>query len=117
MKINLTPTNRMKRLKRNVYINDKRTSLSIHSYLWEDVERAAREEGLTIDEVCELISDNKPESASMSDAIRYTMWETMNSRTAAKPKTTKTKGQAAEMVMPFPSYFFRALELLRRTQF
>ncbi len=117
MKLNLTPTNRMKRLKRNVYINDKRTSLSIHSYLWEDVELAAREEGLTIDEVCELISEHKPEGASMSDAIRYTMWETMNNRKAPQSKAAKTKNQAAEIVMPFPSYFFRALELLRQTQF
>ena len=60
-----TSHNPMKKLKKNVYIDGRRTSMSFESYIWEQLERLGHEESLTVDELFSTIEASRPDDLNI----------------------------------------------------
>ncbi|MCE2517529.1 MAG: ribbon-helix-helix domain-containing protein, partial [Alphaproteobacteria bacterium] len=52
--------NPLKKIKKNVYIEGRRTSMSFEDYIWEQLERLGHEENMTVDEICTEIERARP---------------------------------------------------------
>jgi predicted DNA-binding ribbon-helix-helix protein len=55
---------------RNVTVLDKRTSLRMEPEMWDALEDVAHRERATVDDVCDIIVQQKPDAASLTAAIR-----------------------------------------------
>jgi predicted DNA-binding ribbon-helix-helix protein len=62
------PFNTIKRY--NIYINGKRTSVTLEPKSWEVIKSIAAYEKISVDDLCELISSRRGTSSNMSSAIR-----------------------------------------------
>ena len=103
--------NPLRREKRNVYINGKRTSLSIETYIWAELDRISVEENLTIDDLCSKIDECRNKKINLSAVIRFL---TLQVNAASRHKHHgETIDSLAEPPMAFPSPFYVALESIR----
>ncbi|MEC8727820.1 MAG: ribbon-helix-helix domain-containing protein [Candidatus Puniceispirillales bacterium] len=64
------PVNPLARIKRNVIINKKRTTLMLEQEIWTILDELAREEGLTLDELCHKIHYSHHGEESISSVLR-----------------------------------------------
>lgn len=100
--------------KRNVYIRNSRTSLSLEAYIWVALEKIARNEGLTIDDICSLIDSSYKGRESLSAVIRYIcllVIDEPNHPPLRHADATSTSTAAEEMAS-FPSKFHQVLASL-----
>ena len=107
--------NPMHREKRNVYINGKRTSLSIEAYIWAEIDYLSASENITIDEFCSKIDEYRDKRFSLPSVIRY-ISVLINANQSNPPIETvqgTIQGEMAETPMTFPSPFYVALEKIR----
>ena len=107
--------NPMHREKRNVYINGKRTSLSIEAYIWDEIDQLSAHENITIDEFCSKIDEYRDKRFSLPSVIRYI--SVLINANRSNPPTGAIQGashgEMAETPMTFPSPFYMALEKIR----
>ena len=107
--------NPMHREKRNVYINGKRTSLSIEAYIWAKIDHLSASENITIDEFCSKIDEYRDKRFSLPSVIRY-ISVLINANRSDSPIGSvqgASHGEMAETPMTFPSPFYMALEKIR----
>ena len=104
------PQNPMRREKRNVYINGKRTSLSIETYIWAEIDHLSANENITIDEFCSKIDDYRDKRFSLPSVIRY-ISVLINANNPLSQGSVH--GELAEARMTFPSPFYMAFEKIR----
>ena len=102
--------NPLARMKRNVYIGQNRTSLSFEKYVWENIDRIAREENLTVDEICSKIDGLRPKDHNLSTLIRFLVHEVTDLRPDI---TADNKLDLAETAHPFPSPLYVALNKIQ----
>ena len=107
--------NPMHREKRNVYINGKRTSLSIEAYIWAEIDQLSARENITIDEFCSKIDEYRDKRFSLPSVIRYISVLINANRSGAPVGAIQgaSHGEMAETPMTFPSPFYMALEKIR----
>ena len=111
--------NPMHREKRNVYINGKRTSLSIEAYIWSEIDQLSARENITIDEFCSKVDDYRDKRFSLPSVIRYisVLINTHRGNPATEPSQEAIhgaiQGEMAETPLTFPSPFYMALEKIR----
>ena len=88
------------REKRNIYIGRNRTSLSFEQYVWENIDRIAREENISVDDICSKIEALRNKSYTLSTLIRYLVHEV----TDLRPDIVSDDGlDLGESSHPFPS--------------
>lgn len=56
--------------KRNIVVDDKRTSVTLEPLVWEILHEIASEQDCTIHELCSFINERKGANSSLSSAIR-----------------------------------------------
>jgi len=99
------------KVKRNVTIDKRRTTLMLEQEIWNILDELAREEGLTLDELCQNIYLAHQCNESISSVIRIV------AVLACRVLSPKTKSQNPyEFQSPqmlFPSRFHQALERLK----
>ena len=101
------------REKRNVYIGRNRTSLSFESYVWDNIDRIAREENISVDDICSKIEGLRGENRTLSTLIRYIVHEV----TDLRPNIgAHCDGALAEASATFPSPLYVALGKLKKVQ-
>ena len=107
--------NPMHREKRNVYINGKRTSLSIEAYIWSEIDQLSARENITIDEFCSKIDEYRDKRFSLPSVIRYisVLINTNRSNSPIGSVQGASQGEMAETPLTFPSPFYLALEKIR----
>ena len=107
--------NPMHREKRNVYINGKRTSLSIEAYIWAEIDLLSAHENITIDEFCSKIDEYRDKRFSLPSVIRYisVLINTNRGNPYMVDIQGTVQGEMAETPMTFPSPFYMALEKIR----
>ncbi len=107
--------NPMHREKRNVYINGKRTSLSIEAYIWAEIDQLSARENITIDEFCSKIDEYRDKRFSLPSVIRYISVLINANRSGAPVGAIQgaSHGEMTETPMTFPSPFYMALEKIR----
>ena len=103
----------MEREKRNVYINGKRTSLSIESYIWAEIDQLSANKNITIDELCSKIDEYRDKRFSLPSVIRYISVLINANRGQGASLQPIHDGEMAETPMTFPSPFYMALEKIR----
>lgn len=101
--------NPMRREKRNVYINGKRTSLSIESYIWAEIDQLSADENISVDELCSKIDEYRDKRFSLPAVIRYLSVQVK----AHQHRDHVLNGELAETKLTFPSPFYLALEKIR----
>ncbi len=107
--------NPMHREKRNVYINGKRTSLSIEAYIWAEIDQLSARENITIDEFCSQIDEYRDKRFSLPSVIRYisVLINANQSNPHIENVQGAIQGEMAETPLTFPSPFYMALEKIR----
>ncbi len=98
------------RFKRNIYIGQNRTSLSFEKYVWDNIDKIAREENLTVDEICSRIEGVRPEDYTLSALVRYLVHEVADLRLDI---TAEHNQDMHERVHPFPSPLHVALTKIK----
>jgi predicted DNA-binding ribbon-helix-helix protein len=104
--INITNGNPLKKIKRNIYIQGRRTSMSFERYIWEQLDRLSREENMTVDQVFSEIESIRPQHLNISTVIRYIVVTISNMR------ESPASGNIFEMNEPpqhFPSALYTVL--------
>jgi len=101
----------LKREKRNVYIGNRRTTLSFEYYVWEALEETSRYESQSIDMICSEIVANYTGRENISTVIRYLVLEATRLRMEAEIEA-RQKGGLQENSIPFPSPLYAALAKL-----
>ena len=103
-------SNPMKKLKKNIYIDGRRTSISFEGYIWEQLERLGHEERLTSDELFSTIEASRPDDLNISSVIRYLVLKILAMREHAGLETIE---ELHEQNSPFPSPFYNVLASLK----
>jgi len=101
----------LRREKRNVYIGDRRTTLSFECYVWEALEELGRYESQSVDEICSQIVANYRGDENISTVIRYLVLEATRMRVMAEMQVWRGD-DLHENVMPFPSPLYAAMAKL-----
>jgi predicted DNA-binding ribbon-helix-helix protein len=99
------------REKRNVYIGNRRTTLSFEWYVWEALEELGRYESQSVDEICSQIVANYRGGENISTVIRYLVLEATRMRVMAEMQAWRGD-DLHENVMPFPSPLYAAMAKL-----
>lgn len=55
---------------RNIYVGKRRTSVRLEPETWDSLQDICKDEEITIKMIINLINDTKPESQSLTSAIR-----------------------------------------------
>lgn len=92
--------NPLKKIKKNVYIDGRRTSMSFEGYIWEQLERLGHEENLTVDQLCSEIERSRPDHLNISSVIRYLVLKICDMRDGAAASMTCEMNETAPA---FPS--------------
>lgn len=98
--------NPFKKEKKNIRIQGRRTSMSFEAYIWEQLDRLVKEEGIDLDEICSEIDKNRPKNLNLSTVIRYVVL------TIAMMRESTPAGGGFEMrqdIAPFPSLLHTVL--------
>lgn len=103
-------SNPLKRTKRNVYINGKRTSISMESYIWDEIDQISANENMTVDELCTKIYEHCNKRFSIPSVMRYISVEVKNHY----HQDVFMHGEMAEEKLSFPSPFYVALQRLSK---
>jgi len=107
----LTTVHPMEREKRNIYINGKRTSLLLETYIWRELDKLSLDENISLDEICTSIDQCRDPNFNLTTVIRYlTMKIHMIEDQSHQHSRQK---EMAETPMVFPSAFYVALESIR----
>jgi predicted DNA-binding ribbon-helix-helix protein len=101
----------LRREKRNVYIGDRRTTLSFECYVWEALEELGRYESQSVDEICSQIVANYRGDENITTVIRYLVLEATRMRVMAEMQVWRGD-DLHESVMPFPSPLYAAMAKL-----
>ena len=104
------------REKRNVYIGKNRTSLSFEIYVWENIDRIAREENLSVDDICSKVEVFRTEKCTLSTLIRFIVHEVTENRTDDDEDEDNEVQTLNESGRPFPSPLYSALAKLKNIQ-
>lgn len=99
------------RQKRNIYIGKNRTSLSFEQYVWDNIDRIAREENLSVDDICSKIDALRKNDHTLSTLIRYIVHEVTDLRPDI---TANGLYDMTETTHPFPSPLYVALEKIKK---
>lgn len=105
-----TSNNPLKKLKKNVYIDGRRTSISFESYIWEQLERLSHEESLTVDQLFSTIEASRPDDMNISSVIRYLILKVLAMRERGSLETVDELNEAES---PFPSPLYNVLASLK----
>ena len=105
--------NPLMREKRNIYIGRNRTSLSFETYVWENIDRIAKDEGLSVDDICSKIDEFRGKKGTLSTLIRFIVHEVTHMRVEVPVEEEET---LAERGQPFPSPLYMALTKLKQIQ-
>ena len=62
------PASTGRRLKRNVRIGDRRTTIVLEAYVWESIDSMLHREGVSIDEFCNRVEATRLQSSMASSA-------------------------------------------------
>ena len=60
------PASTGRRLKRNVRIGDRRTTIVLEAYVWESIDSMLHREGVSIDEFCNRVEATRLQSSIAS---------------------------------------------------
>ena len=101
----------LERQKRNIYIGDNRTSLSLEQYVWDSIDRIAREENISVDDICSEVEALRVENYTLSTLIRYIVHEITDLR---QDITSQHDFNIAETSHPFPSPLYVALGKIKK---
>lgn len=99
------------RIRKNITIGNRRTSVSLEEQVWEGLTDICRREGLTIDGLCTAVDARRKES-SMSSSLRVFLltYFRLVTETMEEQRDSPRPGFAHPPQHPFPSYFEIALE-------
>ncbi len=64
--------------KRNVFIGEKRTSVTLEPQVWSILHDVAEQQGCDVHELCAHINDRKADGTSLSSAIRVFLISYLN---------------------------------------
>ena len=95
------------KIKRNVTIDTRRTTLMLEQEIWNILDELAREEGLTIDELCQKIYLAHQGDESISSVIRIVA--VLACRVLSAETNTQNPHELQSPQMLFPSRFHQAL--------
>lgn len=95
------------KVKRNVTINKRRTTLMLEQEIWNILDELTREEGLTLDELCQKIYLAHQGDESISSAIRIVA--VLACRVITPETTSHHPHELQSPQMLFPSRFHQAL--------
>ena len=107
--INDNGVNPVTKIKRNVTINHHRTTLMLEQEIWIILDELAREEGLTLDELCNKINHYHHGPESLSSVLRIIA---VLACRVNKPRKTKHDDAFHNTQMLFPSRLHQALNRL-----
>ncbi len=93
------------KVKKNVYLGGRRTSIHLESYVWEQLDRLSREASLTMDELCTAIEISRPDHFNISAVIRYVTLQVsvMRERKRWLSSDTEQNNELNEAAVSFPS--------------
>ncbi len=105
------------KVKKNVYLDGRRTSIYLESYIWEQLERLSREESLTMDELCTAIETSRPDHFSISAVIRYVTLKVsaMRERKRVLSSDAEPNNELNEAAVSFPSALHTILANINNT--
>ena len=103
----------LQRKKRNIYIGRNRTSLSFEQYVWDNIDRIAREENISVDDICSKIEEVRNDNYTLSTLIRYIVHEVTDLR---QDITSENSFDMAETAHPFPSPLYVALSKIKKVK-
>ncbi|MBL6781418.1 MAG: ribbon-helix-helix domain-containing protein [Alphaproteobacteria bacterium] len=101
--------NPITKIKRNVKIDQRRTTLMLEQEIWTILDELAREEGLTLDQLCNKIHHSHDGSESISSVLRIIAVLACRINQANTSPHDKTFHQTQ---MVFPSPLHQALSRL-----
>ena len=99
-KIDYTNRNPLRKIKKNIYIKGRRTSMSFEDYVWEQLEHLGHQENMTVDEICTEIELRRPEDLNISTVIRYL---TVTISTMRETQSADVGFELNETARSFPS--------------
>ena len=84
--------------------------MSFEEYVWENIDRIAREENMSVDEICSKVEGLRPKNFNLSTLMRYLVHEV----TDLRPDITVDGMDLAEPLHPFPSPLHVALHKIKK---
>lgn len=100
------------RIRKNVTIGNRRTSVSLEAQVWNGLSEICRREDIGIDGLCTAVAERRKES-SMSSALRVfllTYFRLVVSNIEDSLSAAAPAGLAEAAQPPIPGYFETALE-------
>ena len=106
----------LQKMKRNVYIGKKRTTLAFEAYIWKLLDQIAAQESMTIDELCTEIDKSYNGDETISTVLRYLGQEMPRLRKSLEKNDDSTFAdtQLREEVSHFPSILYQVLDNLNQ---
>lgn len=108
--LNLIVDNPVKKVKKNIYIDGRRTSISLEGYVWEQLERLGHEENITVDDIFTEIEHSRPSTMTVTAVIRFLI---MQIYTIRENNATTSEMSMHEDDAIFPSPLYQALASIK----
>lgn len=102
----------MKMERRNVYINDRRTTIALENYFWAMLENISFSENKSIDDILTNINNARNDETRLTATIRYVINQTVKLQ---QGHDLGSDGLASPTPQ-FPSAFYQAVESLAENQ-
>ena len=100
------------RIRKNISIDDRRTSISLEAQIWNALSDICKRESVGIDKLCTMVAERRQES-SMSSALRVfgtTYYQVVAEIKGDASNATPATGLGESGQEPIPAYFDIALE-------
>ena len=91
------PASTGRRLKRNVRIGDRRTTIVLEAYVWDSIDSMLDREGVSLDEFCGQVEATRLQSSMASSArlVVLTYFRLLE-QTTVRPSSTRSWGACSE---------------------
>ena len=104
------------RVKRNIVIGEKRTTVVLEQLFWSTVEQLAREEGVSASDICAQIDTADDGGENLSSAIRVVCMLACRLQSQHDHAQANDGDELHSPAVMFPSRFHQALSYLNAWQ-
>ena len=102
----------MKMERRNVYINQRRTTMAMERYFWTMLDGICFVENKTADDILTAIDNARTDQNKLTSSVRYIINKTIK----IQHESGSPSDDLAEDVLLFPSPFHQAMDIFAAEQ-